>query len=188
MKRGQAISLDLIAGGVLFLVFVAVFIALMLNLTARDSGEQLEYELLYTFENLENSLRDPALASQAFYSAYRVDATTLTAFASAQGSVDAFFLEDSGPANGLGLSEEGYDVCMYFIDNDQSFLNMQGKVALGEVPLNPQSESCSVNVLAGRSPCDGYERAMSTFRPVLYDTGTYQENRIIQMNVVACKL
>jgi hypothetical protein len=37
-------------------------------------------------------------------------------------------------------------------------------------------------------PCDGYKDVVSIFKPVLLDFGDYTKNRVVQMNVVVCKI
>jgi hypothetical protein len=41
--------------------------------------------------------------------------------------------------------------------------------------------------LPGASPCDGYDDAITTSKPVLFNEGSPSDNRIIRMNVVVCE-
>jgi hypothetical protein len=181
-RRAQVVTMDMLAGILIFLVFVGAFLSLVFLVPRDDPRSEMEFELLYVFENLqENTRLTPALA---FYKDYRVDEDLLSNFESSVADIDPYLIGVAGNSSGLGLSPDAYDMCLYFTDNDGSTVQIKTKKALGKL----RGSDCDKEIKTNKNPCGGYERAMTVFRPVLFDTGDVQKNRILQMNVVACKV
>jgi hypothetical protein len=181
MRRGQLVSFDLLAGSLLFILFVGVLAMVLFSRTPNSSQTQFEYELVYAFDNLESNLRsDP---SADFLVGYRVDQQKLVSFSAKYPDITDMVI-GTAASSGIGLGADAYDTCLYFVDTDGSFLSINGASAAGKL----KSNTCDAQLKSGQSLCQGYSHAMAVFRPVLLDTGSRGSNRIIQMNVVACRL
>lgn len=186
-SRGQIVSLDLVLGGLFFLLALSVFIFLIVFYPGNSKQDlQGEFEILYSFSNVEQALKDPAYVNVDFMRLYRIDVMKMDAFADTFGSasMDTLLLGSQGESAGLGLSEDGYDTCMYFMDELKNPILMGSSQyrALGQL----NGISCHDQFLTG-SLCSGYKHGLSTFRPVLWSTGSPVTSKIVQMNVVACK-
>ena len=175
-KKAQIITFDFSTSLIIFLLFIAVFIGLFF--LSQGLEKQAEFELEYVFANLENNLKYNASQNRDFLRDYRVSETKLSSFASAigTGSIDEYVVGEIGDAHGIGLSAEAYDICLYFTDNNNQFISILGMVKSGPC----------VSVITS-DPCSGYKQTLSLFKPVLFDTGSPDENSIILMNLVMCK-
>ena len=60
-----------------------------------------------------------------------------------------------------------------------------GKIASG---ILSKGSDCNSKLLASLNPCDDYESGTTIFTPILLDLGDPMQNRIIQMNIVLCRL
>ena len=194
-KKGQAITFDLSSSIIIFVIFIVIVIGSFFLLQRFDRGRSIEFELEYVFANFENNLKFGP-ADQDFLVNYRVNKYKLDAFATAflpsVTSIDSYVIGSEGAAHGIGLDEAGYDTCLYFIDTDGSKIEMQAGLgtveALGTLKDDPLIKNCNTEISNDRNPCDGYKSALSLFKPVLYDVEDTEENRIISMNLVICKI
>ena len=185
MKRSQIISFDLVVSVIIVVVFLATSIGIVLLLTGRQEPEPFDFEVDYVMMNLETNLEayDGGLD---FFSRYRVNAPKLADFASqfSGQSIDSFVVGNLANTHGIGLSEEAYDICLYFTDVDGQRLEIgPGMESIGML----KSASCN-SVPYESNPCEGYRKAISLFKPVLFDEGDIQMNRILQMNIVLCEV
>lgn len=182
MKRGQVVSFDLLSGVLLFLIFVAVFILVFFLPRFEVTPPEFEAELLFVFDNLEQTLE--GTSEQFMTRGYRVDYDGLSQFYSLESIDEAVFGKD--PTGGIALYPDGYDVCLYIMDVDGDFLDVNGRVAAGN--LSVAGQTCDAVLRGGGNPCAEYERGMTTFRPVVLLNPPSEDNRIVQLNVVACKI
>jgi hypothetical protein len=182
-KKAQIITFDFSTSLIVFLIFMALFIGLFL--LGQSEEKKHEFELEYMFSNFENNLQYDLVAGRDFFRDYRINSGKLDAFASSVTNIDDYVVGNISSAHGIGLSSDVYDVCMYFIDNDGTRIDMNGKEAVGELQ---GGLTCDAEIIANRNPCDGYKQALSLFKPVLFDEGNPEDNRIVQMNLVVCKI
>jgi hypothetical protein len=201
-KKGQAISFDLSNSIIIFVIFIVIVIGSFFLLQSFDQGRSIDFELEYVFANFENNLKFDAILNPGlepgrdFLINYRVNKTKLDAFAtefvSTDTSIDSYVIGSIGDAHGIGLDESGYDTCLYFIDINGQKLKMgvDDDVAIGMLKIGtPDVTSCHEEIFGNDNPCDGYKSALSLFKPVLYyDDEDPNENRIISMNLVLCKI
>jgi hypothetical protein len=197
-KKAQMITFDFSSSIIIFMIFIAIFIGLFL--LSQTVEKKQEFELEYVFANLEHNLKFDPVSGQDFFRDYRVNWNRLRTFAQNLGddSIDSYIIGNINGAHGIGLDEANYDVCLYFTDNDKSFITIDtdpaspthGLVALGWLETNPGSHTgntCNSKISAKENPCEQYEQAVSVFKPVLFDEGDPINNRILQMNIVMCK-
>jgi hypothetical protein len=182
-KKAQIISFDFSTSFIIFLIFLVILIGLVLF--SSSSEDNPEFELEYVFANLENNLRHDPIPGRDFFSDYRINKTKLDSFAASVGNIDAFVVGNISGTHGIGLDDEAYDVCLYFVDNDNSLFASGAEIALGELEMT--GTSCNAEISASRNPCESYSQAVSYFKPVLFDEGDRTKNRIVQMNIVMCK-
>jgi hypothetical protein len=187
-KKSQVITFDLSSSLIVFLIFIAIFIGLFLLTQASETKQ--EFELEYIFSNLENNLKfDTPGPSRDFFRDYRINKTKLDNFANyiATGSIDNYVVGEVGGAHGIGLGVDNYDACLYFTDNNNQRISMgnDGRVALGNLSKIPSS--CHAIISVNQNPCDKYQQALAFLKPVLFDVGNPEQNRVIQMNLVVCK-
>jgi hypothetical protein len=185
MKKGQIITFDFSTSLIVFVIFLALIIGLFLLGQAEEKKH--EFELEYMFDNLENNLKfdDPA---RDFFKNYRVNSGRLDAFASyiGDGSIDDYIVGSIGDAHGIGMSSDVYDACMYFVDNNGQMIDMGTREVLGELK---GGITCEGEITSNRNPCEGYKQSLALFKPALFDEGGPQlNNRIVQMNLVICKI
>jgi hypothetical protein len=200
-RKAQVITIDFLTGFAVFIVIIIMLAGTALTMARRDSADTADFELEFAYANLESNLRhDPLdpLGSSAFLSVNRVDAAKLSNFVAryqnpAPGDdidLDTYVLGEIGNAHGIGMNGESYDICFYFRDEAGIVgLGPAGnQKAIGRVKdKNGNPVLCHDAIAAGKNPCEGYKGVVSTFRPVLFDRGDPQANRIIQMNIVLCR-
>lgn len=186
MKKAQIVTFDMTTTLVIFIIFIVIFIGAFF--LSQKTSQKQEFELEYIFANLENNLKHND-TERIFISNYRVDSAKLARFANEIDSIDEYVVGEINGTHGIGLDEAAYDVCLYFRDNDGTFLNLtaDGLRAIGELGKLVPPQSCHEEILAGRNPCEEYKQAISFFKPVLLDQGSPDNNRIIQMNILICK-
>ncbi|MBW2970713.1 hypothetical protein KY320_00980 [Candidatus Woesearchaeota archaeon] len=187
--KSQLISFDFGTSIFVFILFFAIFISLILMIQEQNRRSEFDFEFEYLVSNLENNLRYGD-ANKQFLADYRVNEFKLGNFAlAAQGGtieLDEYVFGRVGEAHGIGLSEEGYDACLYFTDKDGVMTIPGNYLALGK--LEEGSASCNEKIAAGENPCGKYSDSISLFRPLLFYTGSQSSNRIVQMNLVVCKI
>jgi hypothetical protein len=185
-KKAQIITFDFSSSIIIFMIFIAIFIGLFL--LSQTVEKKQDFELEYMFANLEHNLKFGP-ANQDFFIDYKVNKAKLTNFVSAigTGSIDSYVVGNINGAHGIGLDEAGYDVCLYFTDNDNSKVMIGGQQVMGW--LEKPMKSCNDIIMSpgNPNPCDDYKQALSFFKPVLFDEGDSSTNRILQMNIVVCK-
>ena len=181
LGKGQMITFDLGISITVFLIFIAIVIGFFFIFQRYENEQAFEFELEYIFYNFENNLK--ADGKEGVFSDYRVDKNELDSFAASITDIDSYILGYVSNAHGIGMSEEGYDSCLFFTDTDGSVMDMGGKMAIGLL----KSSTCNQEITAQRNPCEGYRQALSLFKPVLYDEGDPSSNRIVLMNIVICK-
>lgn len=183
MKKAQMVTFDMSTTLVVFIIFIVIFIGVFFM--SQRIITPHEFELEYVFYNLENNLKFDD-ESRRFITNYRVDSEKLKKFAEEVNDIDAYVIGRINGAHGIGMDPEGYDACLYFKDNDGSFLKLDSqKIAVGT--LSKVNKPCHDVISSGENPCEEYKQATALIKPVLLDTGNPENNRIIQMNVVICK-
>ncbi|MBN2459927.1 hypothetical protein JXB28_06605 [Candidatus Woesearchaeota archaeon] len=183
-KKAQIITFDMTTTLVIFVIFIVIFIGAFF--LSQRTIQKHEFELEYVFANLENNLRFDD-EDRRFMSNYRIDSDKLAEFADEVQSIDNYTVGEINGAHGIGMDAAGYDTCLYFTDNDGTFIRMNGAGlrVLGE--LSQPARSCDEVIASGENPCEEYKQAISLFKPVLFDQGSPDYNRIVQMNIVICK-
>jgi len=178
--------MDLVFGIIIFILILLLFLGFFLFGSITKNIKTYDYEMDYLFMNMEKNvgqLNDAMI----FIHGSRIDAARLRTFTNAyeDKSIDDFVIGYVGAARGIGLDPAAYDVCLYFTDNDASIISLapSGIKYLGNVTEG----TCNSVINQGKNPCDGYEEAISMFKPVLMDVGNSDINRIVQMNLVVCK-
>jgi len=185
-KKGQMMTFDFSTSIILFIMFIMIVAIITLLNQKVEQSAQHPFELEYTFTNFEKNLahtsETPAID---FIHNYRVNYDKLKDFSSTVNNIDKLVLENIDSTQGIGMFAETYDVCMYVFDNDGTHLDLDGngKIAVGEIK---NGISCDSVIKNKKNPCNGYEKAISFFKPVLLDVGDEDENRIVQMNLVMC--
>lgn len=186
MRKAQLISFDLGASVVIFLIFLVVFIGIFMTFQGMKTTAKYEFELSYAYDNLENNLKQKD--DTAFFSSYRVDAekwalfvNTLPPPASDPNAFDAYVLGNISSAHGIGMSEDGFDTCLYF-SNENGPMELGGITAIGSL----KTGTCNAAIIGGKNPCDNYKQALSMFKPVALITGN-GNNEIVSMNLVLCR-
>jgi hypothetical protein len=163
-------------------------------LLSEQKQQPHDFSIEYLFLNLENNLRIDRLSNPAhdydFLANSRVSKMELVRFAaeSALGTVnvDDFVVGNISGTHGIGLDPDAYDACIFFVDNDGAMLRFNGhNVAIGKLK---DGSSCDNKIQSGVNPCLTYSTAVTIFIPVLLDEGSQASNRIIQMNIVLCRL
>lgn len=189
-KKSQEISFDLIIALVLLMLFAASFIGLTFNLKSKDVVLDDAFEIEYVLSNLEHNLRIYPINNPSsnidFIENYRVDKTKLQKFYNQfkDKSVDEFIVGNVQNAHGIGLDEAAFDICLYMTDNDGSRITIDGISALGLLKSN---RLCNEKIAEG-NPCNDYENAISVFKPVLFNQNDTKVNRIVQLNIVLCRI
>jgi hypothetical protein len=195
-RKGQVLSLDLMLSMVLFTVIVILFVGFFIASGMFKKPSDYDYEIDYIFDNLEVNLNDPYMHKNVdnrdFLNGARVNASVLRDFANdyssrSPPSIDEVLIGNIGDTKGIGMFPDGYDICLYFTDNDNTPYDMsQGGNILYLGYL--KGGSCNEVMGALPKPCEGYKDVVSIFKPVLLDFGDYTKNRVVQMNVVVCKI
>jgi hypothetical protein len=182
-KKSQLMTFDLSASSMLFLVFIVLLVGSFILFRSYENKQEFDFELEYIFANLENNLKFDG--RESVFHDYRVEKEALDKFASSGADLDRYILGNVGEAHGIGMAEEAYDSCLFFTDTDGSIMDMtkSGVKVLGEL----KSGSCGSKIIGDQNPCEGYERALSFFKPVLYKGADQYEDRIILMNIVVCE-
>lgn len=192
-KKAQIISLDLVLAIMVFIIILVIFIAVFLYGRLTQKVETYEYELDYLYRNLEMNLKQGPETEQ-FLVKSRVYKDKLSEFVTNHqyDSIDKYVIGYVSGANGIGLDPEAYDVCMYFTDNNNNHLELGNVRYLGKIRQKTGNsyvvKTCQEVIGNQGNPCDDYKDSISLFKPVLLDEGTYEQNRIIQMNLVVCKI
>lgn len=189
-KKGQILSLDLMSSIVLFTILVVLFVGFFVASRLFEPPRNYDFELDYVFSNMETNLNDPSVTND-FLDDSRVDTIILDDFAQeyAGRSLDYIVLGTVGATRGIGLYPEGYDVCLYFTDIDDSIYDMDSTPESAIRYLGVlKSGTCNDVFRVDENPCEGYGDVVSIFKPVLLDFGDYTKNRVVQMNVVVCKI
>jgi hypothetical protein len=188
MKKSQIVSFDLAMSVVIFVIFLGTIGFFFISTS--DNIDDFDFELQYVYKNIENNLRISERTGQNiekdFLKNYRINETRLLNFYSGylSSSIDEFVIHHVDGAHGIGLAKEAYDTCIYFTDIDKTRLNIVGIEAIGQLDGN----SCDSVISASLNPCQDYRQAFSLMRPVLFDEGDPLKGRILQMNVVICKI
>lgn len=189
-KKGQILSLDLMSSIVLFTILVVLFVGFFVASRMFEPPRNYDFELDYVFGNMETNLNDPSIAND-FLDDSRVDAAVLEAFALEYSgrSLDNLIIGTVGTTRGIGLYPDGYDVCLYFTDIDDSIYDMDSSPVSTVRYLGLlRSGTCNDVFRADENPCNEYGDVVSIFKPVILDFGDYTRNRVVQMNVVVCKV
>lgn len=188
-KNAQMVTFDLVVGITLFLIFISIFISVFLFFQNKDSNVEHEFSLEYVFANLENNLEN-SQNEIYFLKDYRINLEKLENFFQFVrdfngGSIDEFTVSNVVNAHGIGLSADAYDSCLYLTGIDGGRIEIFGAFeAVGQL----KSASCHDKISSGQNPCDEYRQAISLFKPVLFDEENPLRNRILQMNIVLCKI
>ncbi len=191
-KKSQMLAFDFTTGLFLFILIFLLFAGVFGISKLMEEKKAFDFEMEYVFDNLENNLiNDPADpgGDSIFFSVHRVYPDKLADFASRYSSgqiadFDLYSVGFVGHAHGIGLEPAGYDTCLYLMDNTGLIEMGSGLAAIGRVR---DGTSCDSKIRAGKNPCEDYGDVMSLFIPVLYDTGSPDTSRIVQMNMVVCK-
>ncbi len=189
MKKAQLISFDLGASVAIFLIFLVVFIGIFMTFQGMKTTAKFEFELSYVYDNLENNLKQNG--DTAFFSNYRVDAEKWAAFVSAlpppasdPNAFDAYVLGNISNAHGIGMSEDGFDTCLY-LSNENGPITLGIITAIGSLKAG---KTCNEVITDGKNPCDTYKQALSMFKPVALITDKNTgNNEIVSMNLVLCR-
>lgn len=184
-RKSQIISTDLIYGLIAFILIVSIFVGIFMYSRMSKGAPDYEYELDYLFLNIEKNVEQMD-ESVIFIDGSRVDYVKLERFyqASQGKSIDDIVIEQVGNATGVGLDEGSYDTCLFFTD-DEGRIEVGGITYVGKIRENT-CEQLMTHSYA--NPCDSFKSAVSLFKPVLLDTHDYSSSRIIQMNLVVCKV
>jgi len=188
-KKGQLITFDFSTSIILLIMFTIIIVSVIIFSQKLDETKYYEFELEYVFDNFENNLKyaDP-INNIAFISNYRIDEDKLKNFANQVTDIDSYVLgtisNSTDSSHGIGLDENAYDTCLYFRD-ENGFIEIEGKKALGELK---NGDTCHMYFDSGDNPCENYKQATSFIKPVLLDKHNVAENKIIQMNLVVCKI
>ncbi len=185
-KKGQLVTFDFSTSMILFIMFGIIIVTVVVFSMTFDDSAQYEFEFEYIFDNLENNLAYGE-QTQNFMSNYRINMDNLRRFVSAYGDIDDYTvgtIEHNGKkSHGIGLYAEAYDTCMYFTHNND-LIEVSGKKAFGKT----KNGACEDFIPHSKNPCEGYEHITSFIKPVLLDKGRYDTNKIVQMNLVVCKI
>lgn len=189
-KKAQIISLDLVLGIMVFLIILVVFVAVFLYGRLTQKVDKYEYELDYLYRNFEVNLKH-GNEDQQFLVRSRVYKDKLRAFASFYylQSIDNLVVGKVVQANGIGLDPAAYDVCMYFTDKDNQPMEITpGITHIGQIKFENVERTCQEIISGNNNPCRDYKDSISLFKPVLFDENDEELNRILQMNLVVCKI
>jgi hypothetical protein len=188
-KRSQVLSTDLVYGVVAFMVIVIIFLGVLLYNNLTKGVDKYEFEMDYLFLNLEKNVEQLS-DDKIFISDSRVNVSKLKKFVDfyKDKSIDKLVVGYIGNANGIGLDPAAYDTCLYFTDYNGDIIAFDGVQYLGIVKIDKLTErSCQEEITFKRNPCEYFNDAISLFKPVLFDEGNFNLNRIIQMNLVVCR-
>jgi hypothetical protein len=186
--KAQVFSMDMILGIIIFILIMAILAGIFFFGNFNKPIDTYNYEMDYLYKNLEVNVGQ-LNNNMIFIQNSRINVANLYNFANEiimnrNQSIDDFVIGNISEARGIGLDPDAYDVCMYFTDNDRSIVMLNNGIRyLGKVDAG----TCNDVIGSGNNPCDGYESAISMFKPVLFDVGNPRSNRIIQMNLVVCK-
>lgn len=159
MKRAQIISLDFIAGLVLFLLFLAAFVTLTQNIPQQELSKDDPY--LYAHTNLERNLQ---ATEHPFYINYRIHQETLQGFEAEEYDINELTLGNTN-TQGLGVRTEAHNTCLE---------------VFGEGIEAHEIGDC----IELREQCTDL---ISISKPALYNTNNYENNRIVQVRLLICK-
>ncbi|HLG23765.1 MAG TPA: hypothetical protein VI564_02435 [Candidatus Nanoarchaeia archaeon] len=189
-KRAQMVTFDLIIGIMIFILFIGLFVGLFFYFQNNGPDEKYDFEIEYVYANLEKNLEvyqsaNP-LTNFDFFRGYRINRQKLSRFYSEfkNKDVDQFVVSYVAGAHGIGLDSGSYDSCIYITDNDLSEYQISGAAATGLV----KGSTCDEKIRLKQNPCKNYRQAISLTKPVLLDEGDVLKNRILQLNIVLCKI
>jgi hypothetical protein len=195
-KKSQVVTFDLVVGVIVFMIFISMFI--VLAFTIPKKSWPFDFEIEYIFENLEFNLKkeyENTGYNVNFYQEYRINMTKLDYFTNnyVTKNIDNFVISNVSGTHGIGLSKYLYDSCIYFTDNnglniDLDFDTSNNAETTSIGFLNKTGISCNNSFQNFKNPCEGYSQAISLMKPVLFDLNDPTKNRIIQMNILLCKL
>ena len=193
MKKSQIVAFDLVISLIIFMVFIGAFISLYFLMQNRDIGNERDFELEYIYANLENNMafhQAKYSDNMDFLSNYRVDLTKLNNFFTTfrSSTVDDMVIGSVDEAHGIGMSAAAYDSCIYITDNDGRSLAVGTTNAVGQLKSATGPISCNLKIASGQNPCDDYSQGISLLKPVLLDERDPLRNRIVQLNIVLCKV
>jgi hypothetical protein len=189
-KKGQILSLDLMSSIILFTLLVVLFVGFFVASRIFEAPKDYDFEIDYVFNNMNINLNDPSI-NNGFLSGSRVNTLELSAFAQEYNgeSIDSIVMGTVGETKGIGLYPEGFDVCLYFTDIDETIYDMDTGTDSNIYYLGMlKSGTCNAVLQVDDTPCEEYRDVISIFKPVLLDFGDYRKNRVVQINVVICKV
>ncbi|HLP79234.1 MAG TPA: hypothetical protein VK158_01230 [Acidobacteriota bacterium] len=182
-KKAQIVTFEFAVTLIAFIIFVAIAIVIIVFRFPDTPRSDLEVE--YVFANLEYNLAQDGY--DGVLTSYRAQKSEVERFwlAKQTVSIDNYAIGTINNVPGIGLHVETYDVCWYYTDISGDKIPVNGNIALGQLR---SGVSCQQKILANENPCEEYERAISIFQPILWEEGNVDSNRIVQMNLVLCKV